>query len=121
MRTHVARLSALSSFGHCLTNNASTLNPPDACFAHRASLLQDGSVWVCSLTKEDGLLLRFRAGTIVPEPFVHVKALAAGAGAGDRFRTIHIAFDTQLLDGSCQANMMYVLSRLVSLHIAMLM
>lgn len=78
----------------------------------------DGSVWVCSLTKDDGLLLRFRPGTIVPEPFVQLTALgapasasasAAGAGAGRVRRTIHLAFDTHLLNGT-QTNVMYVLT-----------
>eukprot|EP00035_Acanthoeca_spectabilis_P011545 m.203618 g.203618 ORF g.203618 m.203618 type:complete len:186 (-) comp15373_c0_seq6:522-1079(-) len=49
----------------------------------------DGSVWICSLTRDDGMLLRFRAGTLVPEPFVHL-------GPG-KHRTIHLAFDTESL------------------------
>ena len=74
----------------------------------------DGSVWVCSLTKDDGLLLRFRPGTIVPEPFVQLTALGSSASAsvsaaGRVRRTIHLAFDTHLLNGT-KTNVMYVLT-----------
>ena len=64
----------------------------------------DGSVWVCSLTRDDGLLLRFRPGTVVPEPFEQLTHL----GGGKR-RTIHVAFATERLDGT-KANMIYVLT-----------
>ena len=60
----------------------------------------DGSVWVCSLTREDGMLLRFRPNTIVPEPFSHISG---------RHRTIHLAFDDALLNGTA-VNVMYVLT-----------
>jgi hypothetical protein len=48
------------------------------------------------------MLLRFRAGAIVPEPFEQIGAL------GKR-RTIHLAFATRRLDGS-DGNVMYVLT-----------
>lgn len=63
----------------------------------------DGSVWVCSLTRDDGLLLRFRPGTVVPEPFEQLASL------GGKRRTIHMVFATERLDGT-KANMMYVLT-----------
>lgn len=56
------------------------------------------------------------SGTIVPEPFVQLTALgprvsaaAAASAAGRVRRTIHLAFDTHLLNGT-QTNVMYVLT-----------
>ena len=69
----------------------------------------DGSVWVCSLTRDDGLLLRFRPGTVVPDPFEQIGALG-------RRRTIHLAFATHRLDGS-KGNVMYVLTSSLLLNV----
>lgn len=66
----------------------------------------DGSVWVCSLTRDDGMLLRFRPGTVVPEPFDHP---GSGLSRSEKRRTIHLAFALADVDGT-KVNMMYVLT-----------
>jgi hypothetical protein len=68
----------------------------------------DGSVWVCSLTNDDGVLLRFARGSVTPEPFMkfHHHLIATQ----QKRRIIHLAFSKVGLNSSRPVNTMYILT-----------
>eukprot|EP00040_Diaphanoeca_grandis_P019307 m.101893 g.101893 ORF g.101893 m.101893 type:complete len:564 (+) comp27361_c0_seq2:96-1787(+) len=69
-----------------------------------AVMSPDGSVWVCALT-ENETLIRFRPGSITPEPFVEWPGLPYQTER----RTIHLAFHEWDFNG-VNYKMMYILT-----------